>query len=100
MDGIDISATFRSCRSVRASPLSSRILSCSAARSRENLIYGRPDATDEQLVAAAQAANAHGFIAKLPDGYDTILGERGVNLSGGQRQRLSIARAILKDPAS
>jgi subfamily B ATP-binding cassette protein MsbA len=65
---------------------------------RENLIYGRPDATDEQLIAAAQAANAHGFIVKLPEGYDTILGERGVNLSGGQRQRLSIARAILKDP--
>jgi subfamily B ATP-binding cassette protein MsbA len=65
---------------------------------RENLIYGRPEATDDELVAAAQAANAHGFITKLPDGYETILGERGVNLSGGQRQRLSIARAILKDP--
>ena len=65
---------------------------------RENLIYGRPDATDEQVIAAAQAANAHGFITALPDGYDTMLGERGVNLSGGQRQRLSIARAILKDP--
>ena len=67
---------------------------------RENLIYGRPDATDDELVAAAQAANAHGFITKLPEGYETILGERGINLSGGQRQRLSIARAILKDPVS
>ena len=52
---------------------------------RENLIYGRPDATDDELVAAAQAANAHGFITKLPEGYETMLGERGINLSGGQR---------------
>ncbi len=65
---------------------------------RENLIYGRPDATPDQILAAARAANAHDFITALPDGYDTMLGERGVGLSGGQRQRLSIARAILKDP--
>lgn len=65
---------------------------------RENLLYGRPDATDEQLFAAARDANAHSFITALPNGYDTSLGERGVNLSGGQRQRLSIARAILKAP--
>jgi ABC-type multidrug transport system fused ATPase/permease subunit len=65
---------------------------------RDNLAYGRPDATDEHVVAAAKAANAHEFITALPDGYDAKLGERGVNLSGGQRQRLSIARAILKDP--
>ena len=65
---------------------------------RENLLYGRPDATDEQLFTAARDANAHRFITDLPDGYDTVLGERGVNLSGGQRQRLSIARAILKAP--
>jgi ABC-type multidrug transport system fused ATPase/permease subunit len=65
---------------------------------RDNIAYGRPDATDEELVAAAVAAHAHEFIARMPDGYSTLLGERGVNLSGGQRQRLSIARALLKDP--
>ena len=65
---------------------------------RENIAYGRPTATEEDVIAAARAANAHEFILALPDGYDARLGERGVNLSGGQRQRLSIARAILKDP--
>ena len=65
---------------------------------RDNLTYGRPDATEEQMIAAAKAANAHGFITALPDGYDTLLGERGINLSGGQKQRVSIARALLKDP--
>jgi ABC-type multidrug transport system fused ATPase/permease subunit len=65
---------------------------------RDNLKYGRPKATDEEVIEAAHAANAHGFISALPDGYDTMLGERGVNLSGGQRQRLSIARALLKNP--
>ena len=65
---------------------------------RENLRYGRPGATDQDIIDAAKAANAHGFILDQPQGYDTPLGERGVNLSGGQRQRLSIARAILKDP--
>jgi len=64
----------------------------------ENLKYGRPDATREQIVAAAKAANAHEFIAALPDGYASTVGERGVKLSGGQRQRIAIARAILKDP--
>lgn len=66
---------------------------------RENLAYGRPDATDDELFRAARLAEAHDFILDLPDGYDTIVGERGQKLSGGQRQRLSIARAILKDPA-
>jgi len=66
---------------------------------RENLAYGRPDATDAELERAARLAEAHEFIADLPDGYDTVVGERGQKLSGGQRQRLSIARAILKDPA-
>ena len=65
---------------------------------RDNIAYGRPDATEAQIVEAAKAANAHGFITAMPDGYDMLLGERGVNLSGGQRQRISIARALLKDP--
>ncbi len=64
---------------------------------RENLLFGRPDASEAEMVAAAQAANAHEFITQLPDGYDTLIGERGVKLSGGQKQRLSIARAVLKD---
>ncbi len=65
---------------------------------RENLSYARPNATLEQVQAAAQRANAHGFIKQLPQGYDTVVGERGVKLSGGQKQRLSIARAFLHDP--
>jgi ATP-binding cassette, subfamily B, bacterial len=64
----------------------------------ENLRYGHPDATDEQLVAATTAAALHDWIAALPEGYDTVVGERGTRLSGGQRQRLSIARVILSDP--
>ena len=66
---------------------------------RENLAFGRPDADDDAIVAAANLAEAHEFIQALPQGYDTIVGERGQKLSGGQRQRLSIARAILRDPA-
>ncbi|MCB0174560.1 MAG: ATP-binding cassette domain-containing protein, partial [Anaerolineae bacterium] len=65
---------------------------------RENITYGTFDATDEQIVRAAKIAEAHDFIINLPQGYDTIVGERGQKLSGGQRQRLSIARAVLKDP--
>jgi len=64
---------------------------------RENLRLGRPDATNAALEQAAREAHAHEFITRLPEGYDTRLGERGVQLSGGQRQRLAIARAILKD---
>lgn len=65
---------------------------------RENIRYGRLDATQDEIVAAAKAANAHDFITELPDGYQTLVGERGIRLSGGQRQRVAIARAILKDP--
>jgi len=65
---------------------------------RENIAYGRAGATGDEVELAARAANAHAFIAALPDGYDAIVGERGVKLSGGQRQRIAIARAILKDP--
>jgi ATP-binding cassette subfamily B multidrug efflux pump len=65
---------------------------------RENIAYGRPDAPLERVVAAARAAQADDFIAELPEGYDTIVGERGVTLSGGQRQRISIARTLLLDP--
>jgi subfamily B ATP-binding cassette protein MsbA len=65
---------------------------------RENILYGKLDATEDELIAAARAANAHEFITQLSKGYETIVGERGVKLSGGQRQRIAIARAILKDP--
>ena len=64
---------------------------------RDNILFGRPGANDEEMIAAARAANAHDFIMRLPDGYNTIIGERGVRLSGGQKQRLSIARAVLKN---
>lgn len=65
---------------------------------RNNIAYAKPGATDEEIIQAAKAANAHDFIMELPKGYDTVVGERGVKLSGGQRQRISIARAILADP--
>ena len=66
---------------------------------RDNIIYGKPDATDEEIVTAARRANIHDYIMTLPNGYDTEIGERGVKLSGGQKQRISIARVFLKDPA-
>ena len=65
---------------------------------RANLLYGAPGATDADIVAAARAANIHDFISSLPDGYDTVVGERGYRISGGEKQRVSIARALLKDP--
>ena len=75
-------------------PQDSTVFSSSAM---ENIRYGRPEATDDEVIAAAKAAHAHDFLSQLPEGYQTFLGERGVRLSGGQRQRISIARAILKD---
>ncbi|MBN2004335.1 MAG: ABC transporter ATP-binding protein [Anaerolineae bacterium] len=65
---------------------------------RENIRYGRPDATEDEVIAAAKAAQAHDFIAAMPDGYDTLIGQRGVNLSGGQKQRMAIARALCVKP--
>lgn len=66
---------------------------------RENIIYGKPDASDEEIIEAARKANAWDFISSFPEGLDTIVGERGIKLSGGQRQRIAIARAILRDPS-
>ncbi|MFN2269838.1 MAG: ATP-binding cassette domain-containing protein, partial [Anaerolineae bacterium] len=65
---------------------------------RDNIRYGRPDATDEEVIAAAKAAQAHDFITQFPNGYDSEVGQRGVNLSGGQKQRIAIARALLVQP--
>jgi len=97
LDGVDIrSAGLGDLRQrVGIVPQDSTIFSTSAL---ENIRYGRPDAPDAEVIAAAKAAFAHDFITALPEGYATYLGERGVRLSGGQRQRISIARAMLKNP--
>ncbi|CAN5305666.1 ABC transporter ATP-binding protein [soil metagenome] len=97
IDGTDVrDVRLRELRShMAAVPQETQLFSGSIT---ENLRVGKPDATDEELVTAAQAANAHDFITAFPDGYETIVGERGIKLSGGQRQRVAIARAILKDP--
>jgi len=97
LDGVDIrQASLADLRQrVGIVPQDSTIFSTSAL---ENIRYGRPGASEAEVIAAAQAAFAHDFITALPEGYDTHLGERGVRLSGGQRQRISIARAMLKNP--
>ncbi|MCC5868352.1 MAG: ATP-binding cassette domain-containing protein [Gammaproteobacteria bacterium] len=97
VDGVDIAQTDpRELRSRIALVPQDTVLFGTSAR--ENIRFGRPDASDAEVEAAARAAAAHEFISVLPEGYDTFLGERGTRLSGGQRQRIAIARAILKDP--
>jgi ATP-binding cassette subfamily B protein len=97
IDGIDIrSMTQRSLRGQLGAVFQDPHLFNDTVRA--NIAYGRPDATQEQIEAAARAAQAHDFIVGLPDGYDTMIYERGTRLSGGQRQRIAIARALLKDP--
>jgi subfamily B ATP-binding cassette protein MsbA len=96
IDGRDIrSVTLRSLRSQIATV--SQEVQLFHTTIRENIRYGRLDASDSAVEEAARAANAHDFIAGFPDGYDTEVGERGVKLSGGQRQRIAIARALLRD---
>ena len=97
VDGVDVrSARLKDLRErIGIVPQDSVIFSTSAL---ENIRYGRPQASEEEVVAAAKAAHAHEFISALPEGYQSFLGERGVRLSGGQRQRISIARAMLKNP--
>lgn len=98
VDGIDIrDVTLESLRRQIGIVLQETFLF--SATIRENIAYGRLDATDEEVMAAAKAARIHDFIVSLPDGYDSLVGERGVGLSGGQKQRLAIARALLLDPA-
>ncbi|MDI6827245.1 MAG: ABC transporter ATP-binding protein, partial [Armatimonadota bacterium] len=97
IDGIDIrDVTVSSLRKqIGIVPQETVLFSSSV---KENIAYGRIGATDEEIIEAAKAANAHDFIERLPDGYNTLVGERGVKLSGGERQRLAIARALLKNP--
>ena len=97
IDGIDLRhAELRSLRSQVSVVLQDTFLFNVSVR--DNLLFGKPDATDEELLAATKAAYAHDFIEALPEGYDTEIGERGVKLSGGQKQRLALARALLADP--
>ena len=98
IDGLDIrAATLRSLRQQIGIVTQETILFNDTVKN--NILYGKPEATDSEVIAAAQAALAHDFICQMPQGYETRVGERGVKLSGGQKQRLAIARAILKNPA-
>ncbi|MEO0363401.1 MAG: ATP-binding cassette domain-containing protein, partial [Pseudomonadota bacterium] len=96
IDGVDVAEQDRAAlrAGIALVPQESTIFATTA---RENIRFGRPDAGDEEVEAAARAAAAHDFIAALPEGYDSFVGERGVMLSGGQKQRIAIARAILRD---
>jgi ATP-binding cassette subfamily B protein len=97
LDGVDVrDMTMESLRAQMGVALQDTVLFSGTIR--DNIRYGRPDATDAEVVAAAQAAQAHDFITALPDGYDTLVGQRGANLSGGQKQRIAIARALLVQP--
>jgi ATP-binding cassette subfamily B protein len=97
LDGHDVrDVTLASLRSQMGIVLQTSLLFSGIVR--DNVAYGRPDATQEEIETAARAARADEFIRELPEGYDTVIGERGVGLSGGQRQRIAIARALLVDP--
>jgi ATP-binding cassette subfamily B protein len=97
LDGVDVRAMpLDALRSQMGVALQEAVLFSGTVR--DNIRYGRPGATDEEVVAAAKAAQAHDFIVAFPEGYDTVLGQRGVNLSGGQKQRIAIARALLVRP--
>jgi ABC-type multidrug transport system fused ATPase/permease subunit len=97
VDGVDVrDYSLRALRSAMAIVQQDSFVFTGSVRA--NIRYGRPDATEQEIVAAAEAAHAHEFVMQLRDGYATQLGERGINLSGGQRQRISIARALLRDP--
>lgn len=97
IDGTDVrDVTFSSLRQqIGLVPQETMLFNASV---KENILYGRLDATDDEVVAAAKAANAHEFIMEMPEGYESLVGDRGNSLSGGQRQRIAIARAILKNP--
>ena len=97
LDGVDVrDMTMESLRAQMGVALQDTVLFSGTIR--DNIRYGCPDATDADVIAAAQAAQAHDFIMALPDGYETLVGQRGVNLSGGQKQRIAIARALLVQP--
>ena len=97
IDGQDVrDVTIHSLRSQIGLVLQDNILFSDSVK--ENILMGKPGASDEEVIAAAKAANAHDFIMGLPDGYNTKVGERGVKLSGGQKQRVAIARVFLKNP--
>jgi len=96
IDGVDIAAMkLAGLRCQVGFVLQETVLFCGTIK--ENIAYGRPGATDEHIVAAAKLANADEFIARIPHGYDTVVGERGYTLSGGQRQRIGTTRAVIRN---